>query len=143
MEYTLIIDPQKDESLVLSVHERNKIVEAVEKIMGINAMCLFGYSETDAVRIDPNEVDCYFTDSNKIYVCIGDKKYLLKERLYKIEEILSQDFIRINQGCIINVNKVKKFDMSLGGTIKVILTNGFEDYISRRQIKNVKRRFGI
>ncbi len=143
MEYTLIIDPEKDESLVLTMHERNETVEAIERIIGSKSSYLTAYGETDAVRFFINEADCYFTDSNKVFTCIGSKKYLLKQRLYQVEECLGDDFIRINQGCIINVNRVKKFDMSLVGTIKVILANGFEDYISRRQLKTVKRRFGI
>lgn len=143
MEYTLIIDPQKEESLVLTVHKRNETVEAVEKLIGGKSDILTGYGEYDAVRIPINEADCFYTNSNKVYVCVKGEKYLLKQRLYQIEECLNGDFVRINQGCIINVNRVKKFDMSFGGTIKVILQNGFEDYISRRQLKNVKRRFGI
>lgn len=143
MEYTLIIDPQKAESIVLTVHERNETVEAVERLVGSKSDILTAYGEYDAVRFSVNDAECFFTDANKVYTFVGNKKYLLKQRLYQIEECINADFVKINQGCIINVRRVKKFDMSFGGTIKVVLQNGFEDYISRRQLKNVKRRFGI
>lgn len=143
MEYRLIIDPQKEESLVLTVHERNETVEAVEKIIVNNSAYITAYGETNAVRFLINDADCYFTNGNKVFALIGSEKYFLKQRLYQIEEYLDDSFIRINQGCIIKMDEVKKFDMSLSGTIKVVLSNGFEDYISRRQLKNVKRRFGL
>ena len=60
-----------------------------------------------------------------------------------MEELLDNSFIKINQGCIVNINKILKFDSSITGSIKVILKNGFSDYISRRELKNVKRRIGL
>ena len=60
-----------------------------------------------------------------------------------MEELLDNSFIKINQGCIVNINKILKFDSSITGSIKVILKNGFNDYISRRELKNVKRRIGL
>ena len=90
-----------------------------------------------------NDADCFFTDNNKIYVYIGKEKYIIRLRLYQVEELCNNNFLKINRGCLVNVNKIKKFEMSFGGTISVVLTNGFKDYISRRELKNVKRRMGL
>ena len=84
-----------------------------------------------------------YTNDSKVYVNINNKDYLVKERLYQIEEILDDSFIKINQGCIVNVKRILKFEHSITGSIKVVLKNGFNDYISRRELKNVKRRLGL
>ena len=41
------------------------------------------------------------------------------------------------------VTKIKKFESTIGGSLKVIFKNGYVDYISRRELKIVKQRMGI
>lgn len=143
MEYKLIIDKDKDEYLHILVHERNEMVEKIESLLGKSGQVILGYKDEEVFRLNIVEASCFFTDNNKIYSYFSNEKYLLKERLYQIETLLEDSFIRINQGCIVNINQIKKFETSIGGTIKVILKNGFEDYISRRNLKDVKGRLGI
>ncbi len=143
MDYKLIVDKEKEESLILTVRERNELVEKIEEIIGLKNDILLGYKENEILRISPSDADCFFTDNNKIYAYVGKEKYQLKVRLYQLEEMLDSNFMKINRGCLVNVKKIRKFEMSFGGTISVVLTNGFSDYISRRELKNVKRRMGL
>lgn len=143
MEYKLIIDETAEESLVLTVHERNSLVESVEKLVNTKIQQLTAYTEDEVFRISIKDVDCFYTDSGRVCALVGKEKYTVRYRLYALEEILDGNFIKINQGCIVNVNTVKKFEASVGGAIKIILGNGFEDYISRRELSKVKRRFGL
>ena len=91
----------------------------------------------------PQEVFCFIVENSKVYAICDDKKYLLKLRLYNIEQTLDKDFIKINQSSIANINKIQKFDASIGGTLKVIFKNGYTDYVPRRNIKHVKERLGL
>lgn len=143
MEYKLIIDEAAAESLVLTVHERNPLVESIEKLLNTKAEYLTAYTEDEVFRIAVKDVDCFYTDSGRVCALVGKERFTVRYRLYALEEILDGDFVKINQGCIINVNAVKKFEASVGGAIKIILGNGFEDYISRRELSKVKRRFGL
>lgn len=143
MEYKLIIDKTEGESLVLTVHERNEFVEAVEKLLDTKPEFITAYGEDEIFRIALKDVGCFYTDSGRVYALVGKNKYTVRYRLYVLEEMLSADFVKINQGCVVNVNLVKRFEASVGGAIKVILTDGFEDYISRRELSKVKRRFGL
>lgn len=143
MEYKLIIDEAAAESLVLTVHERNSLVESIEKLLNTKAEYLTAYTEDEVFRIAVKDVDCFYTDSGRVCALVGKERFTVRYRLYALEEILDGDFVKINQGCIINVNAVKKFEASVGGAIKIILGNGFEDYISRRELSKVKRRFGL
>ena len=71
------------------------------------------------------------------------EKFEIKTRLYVIEEKLPENFIKINQSCIANINQIERFDASISGTLKIRFKNGYTDYVSRRQLKNVKERIGI
>lgn len=143
MEYTLIIDSESEESLVLTVRERTELVDSIERLINPKQEYLLGSRDFDTFRIPIRKISCFITDNNKVYAYAGNEKYSLKQRLYQLEELLDDGFVKINQGCIINMSQVRKFETTLGGSIKVVLKNGFEDYISRRELKKVKRRFGL
>jgi DNA-binding LytR/AlgR family response regulator len=69
---------------------------------------------------------------------------MLRLRLYEIEERLdNNNFVRISNSDIINLKKVKGFDLSLAGTICVILSNGTVTYVSRRFVARIKQLLGI
>ena len=73
----------------------------------------------------------------------ANEKYLIKQRIYVLEEMYNNTFIKINQSCLINIDKIKRFDASLSGFLLVTLKNGYSDYVSRRNLKNVKERLGL
>ena len=143
MKYELIIDKDKEESIIITVHNKNELINRIEDLLKMNSHNIMGYLEEKIVPIDFNDVYAIYTNDSKVYVSINNKDYLIKERLYQIEEIIDDSFIKINQGCIININKIMKFEHSITGSIKVVLKNGFNDYIARRELKNVKRRLGL
>ena len=143
MEYVLIIDKEQEEKLTLVVKERTKVVDDIEKIIQNKTDDIYGYTDREIIKVDKNEISCIFTDDNKVYIYVGKTKYLVKYRIKQLEDTLDSSFIKINQGCIININSIKQFSSSIGGSIKVTLKNGFEDYISRRELTKVKRSLGI
>lgn len=51
--------------------------------------------------------------------------------------------MRISNGEIINLKKVRGFDLSFVGTICVTLSNGTVTYVSRRYVSKIKQLFGI
>ena len=57
MEYKLIIDETAEESLVLTVHERNSLVESVEKLVNTKILQLTAYTDDEVFRISIKDVD--------------------------------------------------------------------------------------
>ena len=57
--------------------------------------------------------------------------------------MMSEDFLKINQSCIVSIDRIERFDVTPGGALTVIMKNGYKDYVSRRQMKAVKERLGI
>ena len=71
-------------------------------------------------------------------------EYALKFRMYELEEKLDKNcFVRISNSEIINLKKVKSFDLSLTGTICVKMKNGRVTYASRRYVSKIKQVLGI
>ena len=141
MKYELILDENEEESIVIRAHYRNEMIIQIENIIKDNK--LFGYGDGEIVPLSLSDVYVFYTSNGKVFANVGNEVYELKERIYNIESIVDDSFVKINQGCIVNVSRIEKFDSSIIGCIKVILKNGFSDYISRRELKNVKRRLGL
>lgn len=143
MKITVIIDEKREEEIVIYAHNKNPLIDKIQQLAEENTTTLTGFWQDEIVKLDTKDVYCFVVDGGKVYAVCEDKKYRLKVRLYNIEETLDKDFIKINQSSIVNVNKINKFDVSISGTLKVILKNGYTDYVSRRNVKLVKERLGL
>lgn len=143
MKCRIFIDKEHEEEILIYAHEKTKLVETIEQIVSDDEFELIGYKDREAVRLNANDVFCFIAEDNKVYALTENEKLSLKFRLYQIEEKLSENFVKINQSCIVNINQIDRFDASFSGTLVVIFKNGHTDYVSRRQVKKVKERFGF
>ncbi len=85
-----------------------------------------------------------YLNSGKVVAVTDKGEYVLRLRLYEIENLLLTDqFIRISNSEIINLKKVNNFDLSFTGTICVKLSNGVTTYVSRRHVPKLKKILGI
>ena len=143
MKYSLIIDDKEEESIIITAHQKNELRVEIEKLIKQNDISLIGYDDNKLVPINLNEVYSFYTKNSKVYAMMKNENYLIRERIYQVLELSDERFIKINQGCLVNINKISRFEASIGGAIKVVLKNGFSDYIARRELQNVKRRLGL
>lgn len=105
---------------------------------------LIGYHEERIYLVHPNEVIRVYTDQKKVYVETDRETYLLKLRLYEIEEKYPIPYlVRISNSEIVNMNKVERLDLSLSGTICMIFRNGKRTFVSRRYISEIKKYLNI
>lgn len=143
MKLRIVIDKEKEEEILIYAHEKTPLIESIERIVENNTARLTGYSEEGAILLSPDEIYCFISDNGKTYALTEKEKLLVKSRLYIIESSLGDSFIRLNQSCIANISKVRRFEADLYGSLTVIFKNGYKDYVSRRQVKAVKERLGI
>lgn len=143
MKYKLIIDETKDEELIITCHHKREVFDQIEQLITNMDAQLIGYENEDIVILNYDDVVCFVSDNNKVFALVGKHKYLIKKRLYQIEEQLDLNYVRINQSCIANIKQISKFSASFNGFLQVHFKNGYSDYVSRRELKNVKERIGI
>jgi DNA-binding LytR/AlgR family response regulator len=64
--------------------------------------------------------------------------------MYELEEkVKSAAFIRISQGELVNLDFIKRLDLSYKGTIALKLTTKDISFVSRRNLENFKKVLGI
>ncbi|MBR4282980.1 MAG: LytTR family transcriptional regulator [Clostridia bacterium] len=143
MKCEVIIDNQCEEKVVIYTREENSLIDDIKQLIMNNDLEIFGYLNKEIVKLNPTDIYCVSVLDNKIYAVCEDKRYMLKERLYIYEDKLPSNFVKINQSCIANINKIERFDTSFSGTLKIRFKNGYTDYVSRRQLKFIKEKVGI
>lgn len=143
MKCEIFIDPTCEETVRIYVRERTPLVEKIEALVTAESELLMGYTDREIVPLSPAEIFCLTVEDGRVIALTAHGRLRLKERLYVLEERLGREFLRINQSCLINVDSIERFHVSVGGALCVTLKNGFSDYISRRQLRQVKERMGL
>ena len=143
MKCTVIIDKSREEEVIVYAHSESDLTKKIEEAAKEGEVRLLGFREGEIVPLIPDDVICFSVVDGHVMAATGNGKYRLRERLCAIEEVLPSDFVRINQSCIANLRKILRFEASYGGALRVVFKNGDVDYVSRRQLKNVKRRLGF
>lgn len=111
---------------------RKMIADAVDEKMTV-------YEEGAAVRILQNTVIRFYAQKKRVFAQTEDKTYLVRLKLYELEELLKRHFIRISNSEIVNARKILRMDTSMAGTIHVYLQADVETYVSRRYISRIRQ----
>lgn len=102
------------------------------------------YEENDAVKIPCGSVLRFYAQEQKVFAQTQSEEYTVRYRLYELEEVLAhQKFVRISNSEIVNVQKIKRLDTSMAGTIHMYLQGNIETYVSRRYVSKIKSVLGM
>lgn len=97
-------------------------------------------SDNRASVIDEKDIVFVAAEGKLVRVVTTEGIYKAKQSLQNIESILSRSFLRVSRFEIINLKKVRKYDFTLVGTLRVEFDNGMETWASRRYIPLIKER---
>lgn len=140
------IDKKVSETTVVIIANEltNEVIELQETLLNTKPNIISGFSDYKLEIIKEENIVRIFADQGKVYIVTKDKEFTSKLTLNELENRLNKSyFLRISRGDIINLNKVKSFDLSFVGTIYVEMLNGDVLYVSRRKLKDVKNYLGI
>ncbi|MGF3073697.1 LytTR family DNA-binding domain-containing protein [Facklamia sp. P12937] len=146
MKLEIEIDPTFEETLVkVMANSMNRDVELVQSLIESSTMKkIIGFQSDKATLLELNEIIKFYTDNKKVYAQSLESDYLIRLRMYDLEERFGlMNFIRISQGELINLDYVKRLDLSYKGTIAVELMNNEVLFVSRRSLKKFKEALGI
>lgn len=144
MKFKLIIDKEKDEEVVATVHQPSKLTEQIEALIMASSQTdrIAAYTEDDFRVLKFSEIECITVlDGKTIAIDLKGKQYRLKQRLYELEPMLPECFIRINKSSFANENRLKEFTAAFSGAVDAVFRCGYREYVSRRCFAAIKRRY--
>jgi DNA-binding LytR/AlgR family response regulator len=146
MRIEIAIDEKCAEPHVIIVTGKmtDEINEIVKRISEQPAFVLAGFQNSEVAVLDPDKIIRIYAANQKVHAETDSGEYTVRLRMYEIEERLSPlGFVRISSSEIVNLKKVKGFDLGFTGTICVNFQNGSTAYVSRRYVAKIKQVLGI
>lgn len=131
--------------IIIKTSSMNEEVQKIVSMLSKDEIKVISGMKDDKVEIlDENNISRVYAQNGMVYASTQNGVYVLKSRLYEIEEILNnKKFVRISKSEIINLREVKNFDFSFVGTISVQMKNNDVCYVSRRFVSKIKKILGI
>lgn len=146
MKIEIKIDEDCAETKIIVVTNKvtEEVNEIVKRLSSEQTRMLAGFKDGQAPMLEPNQIDRVYASDGRVYAEAEGGTHLLRLRLYEAEQRLAGcSFVRISNGEIINLKKVRGFDLSFAGTICVSLSNGTVTYVSRRYVSKIKQLLGL
>ena len=144
MKYKLIIDKDAEEEIVATVHAPSSLTQQIE-----NLIC--SYSGTDSIlvyrdeelrKLTFQEIECITVMDRKVIAIDSQgNRYMLRNRLRDLENILPSYFIRINKSTLANEHRISRFVAVFSGGVDAVFQCGYREYVSRRCFAEIKRRY--
>lgn len=142
MQVEIKIDGNCKEPRIVVVTDKmtDEINAVIKRISDEKSQLIAGFKNETVELLEPSDIYRVYAMSGKVFAETNRDSYTLRLRLYEAEERLDRrSFVRISNSDIINLKKVKSFDLSFAGTICVTLSNGTVTYVSRRFVAGIKR----
>lgn len=146
MKIEIKIDEDCTETKIVVVTSKvtEEVNEIVKRLSSEQPQMIAGFKDEQATMLEPNQIYRVYASDGKVYAEAENGTHLLRLRLYEAEQRLAKcSFVRISNSEIINLKKVKGFDLSFAGTICVSLSNGTVTYVSRRYVAKIKQLLGL
>ena len=143
MKFKLIIDKEKDEELVATVHNRSALTDEIEALVLKHAGTdrISAYRDDEMKMLAFSDIECVTVLDGKTYaIDFKNQRYRLRQRLYELEAILPSSFIRINKSTLANENRLDRFAVTYAGSVDAVFKCGYTEYVSRRCFAQIKRR---
>lgn len=129
--------------IILTASITEEVKNLVQKLSENNPRIISGSKDGRIEILEQNDLVKIYAVSGRVFAETDNGDYILRLRLYELEERLNpSQFVRISNSEIINLKKVKNFDLSFTGTICVELMNGTTTYVSRRYVQKIKKILG-
>lgn len=146
MKYEIQIDDTYAEPkvVIFTASITEDVNEVVKKLSDATQTVISGFKDEKVEILEPSDLIRIYANAGKVIAVTSRGEYNLRLRLYEMEKLLNRnDFVRISNSEIVNLKKVKNFDLSLTGTILIKLSDGTTSYVSRRYVAAIKKILGV
>lgn len=146
MKVEINVDKNCEETKIV-IHTKSiedKIIKLIENLQIKETEQINGFKDDEMYLLNQDNIESFYAENGKVFARINENKYLIKKRLYELEEILNPDkFVRISNSEIVNMRKVKKINLKITGTIILYFATNNKAYVSRRYFKKIKEYLGV
>ncbi|MDK8340325.1 LytTR family DNA-binding domain-containing protein [Peptoniphilus harei] len=146
MKVDIIIDETLEETQVkIFAKGYSKEVETIKDLLADRIIDkIVAFRDKEVFILSHEEIIRLFAQDKRVFIKTKNGTFSSRLTVSELENRLGKKkFIKISRSDIVNLDFVKKLDLSFTGTIAVELTNGDVAYVSRRNLKEFRRVLGL
>lgn len=128
--------------IVIRANERDaQITDLMERLAQRESFRLIALDKNECPGvIDEKDIVFLSADGKDVRIVTINGIYRARQSLRSFEETLSRTFLRVSRFEIISLKMVRKYDFTIGGTLRIEFENGMETWASRRYIPLIRER---
>ncbi len=136
----LKVSKEQPEQIEIRCHEVTEEIREIVAFVKTRQGQLTGIQEGQQYEVPVLDI-CYIEAvDNKVFLYTQKQVYETKQKLYELEEILSEKyFLRASKSLLLNLMKVKSIKPALNGRLQAILSSDEEIIISRKYVPELKK----
>ena len=129
----------EDNDIVILYKNKNEVIKDLEKYFN-NKKMIF-YKRGQEYYIDLSNIIFFETDDNSVSAHTIDDVYNINYKLYELDEILPNNFVRIYKSLIVNINSIRSINRNITASSLIEFYNTYKKiYVSRFYYKNLKEK---
>lgn len=145
MQVEIKIDESCDNpKVVIYAKEITDEIAELANRLSKSTKIITGVKDEKIYLLKPDEIFRFYSENQKIFAECEKGTFIIKLRLYEIEEIFERSsFIRISNSAIVNIDKISNLDISFSGSMSLKFKNGKTEFVSRRFVGKIKEYLGL
>lgn len=146
MKIQLVIDEkiQETEILIRTKEYNRQVQQLMEQLQDIRKTnAIEGYLQQEIHLLKIKAIYYIYAEGAKVFFQTLDHEFESKRKLYELEMMLSNDFVRVSKSMLVNIDKIASIQMGRIGSTEIILDDESSVHISRKYLKELKNRLGI
>ena len=136
----------KYEEIEVNINARNfdeEVQQLMHKLKTPTTSVIDGYINQEIRMLKVAEIYTVYVEEGKVYFQTDEEEYQSKKKLFEIEKMLDKQFSRVNKSMLVNVDHIRSFQLNMLGSTELILHNGATVHVSRKFLKDLKKKLGI
>lgn len=134
------IDKDKPEILEIHCHSISDEVREIVAFVKSRQGQLTGTADERQYEIAVSDIFYIETVDNKTFLYTKDKVYETRQKLYELEEMLTQKhFLRVSKSTLLNLMKVSAIRPALNSRFTAVLFSGEQVVITRKYVPELKK----
>ena len=135
-------DNIKSDEIIIRCNNDNYMAKEIEDyIQSINNCNISFFKKDHEYFININDIIFFETDINSISAHTINDVYCVKYKLYELEQILPNNFIRVSKSTIININHIYSINKNITSPSIIEFNKTHKKiFVSRFYFKNLKEK---
>ena len=145
MKVNIVVEPGlKEEFVEIHVGEITKEISQLSEFLQKKSSVITGTDEYEQIRIiDETDIISIHAEKKWCRIYTGTENYGCRKRLFEVENMLSEDFMRISKSIIVNLRKIESIEVVFNGMLLLRMKNGTKEYVSRTYLPKMKEYLGL